>query len=473
MHQKLALIATITLVALGIFLALLNLGGRVFYSVAAHSLIEGISAFCSLFLALFFLLVKKLEGQKGPYLASASGLLCMGVLDLFHAMTSQPNVFVWLRSMASFIGALGFSLIWFNGVINRPNFNRLVTSFFFTMSLTIAFFSATHPDSIPAMISEGGFTPLAYSMHVISGFLFLLASFHYFFLHPETFDESNFFLGSFCILQSLASFLFSFCNVWSLEWWWWHVLRSLAGIVLIFYVFYVQLKLQRKLELSVTLRDEFIAIASHELKTPLSAMKLQAQMLHRYENQKDKFEWMTKMFNKEINRITKVVDELLEISRITSGQLSMNRSESNLGQVVRETIYLLQEEFESAKQDIQTEIEDDVTGNWDELRLSQVVINFLTNAKRYGEGKPIIVKVYKDNNQAVLSVKDHGIGISEEDQAKLFHRFERLKRDRNVSGLGMGLFITRKIAEAHSGRIEIISTPGQGSEFRFIFPISK
>lgn len=119
------------------------------------------------------------------------------------------------------------------------------------------------------------------------------------------------------------------------------------------------------------------------------------------------------------------------------------------------------------------EIDDNVIGHWDEFRLSQIVINFLTNAMRYGEGRPIEVKVFQENNYAFLSVKDHGKGISREDQEKLFQRFERLKRDRNIPGLGIGLFITKKIAEAHQGRIEIKSEPNKGAEFLFIFPMTK
>lgn len=299
---------------------------------------------------LFFLLANQYENNDSSLNNSSAGLLSIGTLDLFHAIVDDSNTFVWLRTLASTMGAVGFSLIWFHNWFRRFKVHSFIPLILFSLSLFLAIGSMFYPNVPPVMIKDGIFTGLALNMHWISGSIFLLASLNHFFMPQESLNERNIFLGSFCFLQFLAALLFGFCNIWTLEWWWWHLLRSIAGIVLIFYVFYLQIKLQKRLELAITLRDEFIAIASHELKTPLSAMKLQTQMLQKYNGQKEKFEWITSMFNKEINRVTKVVDELLEISRITSNQLSLNRSKTNLGAVVKEVISLLQEEFESSKQ---------------------------------------------------------------------------------------------------------------------------
>jgi signal transduction histidine kinase len=112
-----------------------------------------------------------------------------------------------------------------------------------------------------------------------------------------------------------------------------------------------------------------------------------------------------------------------------------------------------------------------ITGIWDRSRLDQVITNLLSNAVKFSNGKPIEIRADLDTSWARLTVEDHGIGISPEDQAKIFERFERAVSRRSYGGLGLGLWITRQIVDAHHGRIDVTSRPGQGSTFRIELPL--
>ena len=110
-------------------------------------------------------------------------------------------------------------------------------------------------------------------------------------------------------------------------------------------------------------------------------------------------------------------------------------------------------------------------GIWDEFRIEQVVANLLTNAMRYGGGKPVLVRVERDGDTASVTVRDQGIGISQADQARIFGQFERAVDAKVTPGLGLGLFISLQIVQAHGGRIEVSSTVGQGSSFTVRLPL--
>jgi signal transduction histidine kinase len=112
-----------------------------------------------------------------------------------------------------------------------------------------------------------------------------------------------------------------------------------------------------------------------------------------------------------------------------------------------------------------------VAGEWDRHRLEQVFINLLTNALKYGEGKPVEVRLSAKGDKAVLEVEDHGVGIAPEDQRRIFDRFERLEATRHVSGLGLGLYIVREIVRAHGGDITVRSAVGEGSTFVVTLPL--
>jgi PAS domain S-box-containing protein len=226
------------------------------------------------------------------------------------------------------------------------------------------------------------------------------------------------------------------------------------------------------------LRDEFLSIASHELKTPLTPLKLQFQLMRRMRSgarRPDEFmQWLDKAIDKsdrQLDRLAKLVDELLDVTRITSGKMQLRPEEVDLAELIREVAGRHQQDLARASCAFEFTCRDPVSGTWDRMRIEQVFTNLLTNAIRYGAGQPIQVQLSREEGFAYLSVRDHGIGIRPEDQARIFERFERAVSANSFGGLGLGLYIVRQILLTHDGTIDVESEPGKGACFRVKLPL--
>ena len=220
-------------------------------------------------------------------------------------------------------------------------------------------------------------------------------------------------------------------------------------------------------------RDEFISIASHELKTPLTSLKLHTQMTKRQATKVEIF--TTEKFQKQldytinqIDRLNKLVDDMLDISRISTGKLNLQKSDLNLSQLLTELIDRFMPQFELAGNTVHVEIKPDVIGHWDAYKMEQVINNLFSNAIRYSPYKPVHIKLESNNDQATLSIRDEGVGIAPENLERIFERFERAAMQN--SGLGLGLYITRQIVELHHGKISVSSELGKGSTFLIELP---
>lgn len=233
-----------------------------------------------------------------------------------------------------------------------------------------------------------------------------------------------------------------------------------------------------ELEQAIRAREEFMAIATHELKTPLTALKLQAQSRKRnIERGNDAVltpEKLAKMFesdNKQLEHLTRLIDDMLDISRISSGKFSINLEGFDLCSFIHDIVKRNLELFTAAG--IQAEINscEPINGRWDKLRIEQVITNLLTNAIRYGAGKPVKISIRTEQGRAVVVIEDQGVGIAEEDLKRIFQKFERVTGT-EVSGLGLGLYIVSQIIEAHKGSIKVESHPGKGSAFTIELPLS-
>jgi len=236
-------------------------------------------------------------------------------------------------------------------------------------------------------------------------------------------------------------------------------------------------KTQVELEKAVQNRDDFMSIASHELKTPLSSLKLQTQLRKKILQKGDvktfSADRLMKMFiddERQVDRITHLIDDMLDISRINTGKLSMNFEQLDFCELVEDVIERNLELFAAAACPIKIEVCQPVIGTWDRFRIEQVVTNLFTNAMRYGSGKSVDVKISTDGPRVVIVVKDHGIGIAADDQKRIFQKFERIKGN-SVSGLGLGLYIVHQIVETHQGSIKVESAIGQGSSFTVSLPL--
>ncbi|MES3038795.1 MAG: ATP-binding protein [Bdellovibrionota bacterium] len=226
-------------------------------------------------------------------------------------------------------------------------------------------------------------------------------------------------------------------------------------------------------------RDEFLSIASHELKTPLTPLQLQVEGFLRLFNQgriKDVPEQVLKQMletsGSQVAILSKLVDQLLDVSRISSGKIKLDLEPTDLVACVRDIAGLFREQL--AEQNIPLIISHpkELTGNWDRLRIEQIVMNLVNNAIKYGAGKAVNIEIFKEGEVAVLKVRDNGIGIPKSDQHRIFGRFERAVSANSFSGLGLGLYITHEIVEIHQGKISVQSDLGQGAEFRVELPIA-
>jgi signal transduction histidine kinase len=168
-------------------------------------------------------------------------------------------------------------------------------------------------------------------------------------------------------------------------------------------------------------------------------------------------------------RLEKLVAALLDVSRIHMGRLELDVEEVELGATVHEAMGAIEDEAAQSGSRIEVRGEP-VRGYWDRLRISQVVTNLLSNAVKYGAGKPVEVEFGPRDDRAWLLVRDHGIGIDPADQPQIFERFERAVSSRNYGGLGLGLYIVKRIVEAHGGTIFVDSRPGEGAAFRVELP---
>jgi len=237
-------------------------------------------------------------------------------------------------------------------------------------------------------------------------------------------------------------------------------------------------KAETELLAAVTARDEFLSIASHELKTPLATLHLQAQLRTKNlakENMAaftpEKLQKMNEMDTRQIKLLICLVDDMLDISRLRSGKLTIKSESCDLSQLAREVTDGINLSIKDSTSTISIHAPLGIIGNWDRYRIEQILNNLLTNAIRYGNKKPIEVKVTTQNGRARLTVRDSGIGIEVKDQKRIFQRFERAGPSSEASGLGLGLYITQQIVIAHGGSVSVESQLGKGSCFTVDLPL--
>ncbi|MDQ0968766.1 two-component system sensor histidine kinase/response regulator [Flavobacterium sp. W4I14] len=222
-------------------------------------------------------------------------------------------------------------------------------------------------------------------------------------------------------------------------------------------------------------KDEFISIASHELKTPLTSVKGYIQLLQRSLNRDDKSMAQNHLekASTQLEKLNELIVDLLDISKIESGKMKFNMKSFYADNMVNNAIEMLQQSNPDFKISKLGKTDEMIFG--DEMRLEQVVINFITNAIKYAPGtNQVNVTTHIKDEKLYLAVKDFGIGISKEQQHKIFDKFYRVEDNSNrFNGLGIGLYICSEIINRHGGTIGVNSVPDEGSEFYFIIPTTE
>ncbi|HEX8437927.1 ATP-binding protein [Archangium sp.] len=235
--------------------------------------------------------------------------------------------------------------------------------------------------------------------------------------------------------------------------------------------------LYQKAQHAIQLRDDFLSVASHELKTPLTPLRLQLHHLLKKVKASpsgvpaEAVVTTLERMMQQVSRLARLVDELLDVSRIVAGRLELHPEEVEFTAVVKELVAQLDPERERTGSTLTVQAEGPILGIWDRSRLEQLLTNLISNALKYGAGKPIDVTASVLDGWVTLTVRDQGIGIAPEDQARIFERFERAVSVRKYGGLGLGLWIAWRIVDAFGGRISVDSAVNAGACFTVKLPV--
>jgi signal transduction histidine kinase len=199
------------------------------------------------------------------------------------------------------------------------------------------------------------------------------------------------------------------------------------------------------------------------------------RLLRRYQRAElapERIDKALRILDRQLARLGHLVDELLDVTRLNAARLTLSRAPVDLAALSREVVERMSQQLADARCHVELDLDEPVVGRWDPSRLEQVLMNLLSNAMKYGAGGLVQVSVRRQGDRALLVVRDHGMGIAEADQARIFERFERAVSVRNFGGLGLGLYIARSIVAAHGGSVRVESKPGAGATFIVELPLS-
>lgn len=238
---------------------------------------------------------------------------------------------------------------------------------------------------------------------------------------------------------------------------------------------------EKQLKRAIKIRDEFLSIASHELRTPLTPLRVRLQLIQKsLKNEKSSTDTdhqrrirMIGNAEGELERMTRLVNNMLDVATVRSGQLlNLKLKPCSLADIVRSVTKRVQQEFDSTHTSLELDIRYEGKGEWDELRLEQVVTNLVSNALKYARGSVVQIRVIEEQSGVVsLIVRDHGPGIPEKYLCDVFGLFQRGSESKGTPGLGLGLYIVKNIVEMLGGTVTVNSKVGEGTTFTVRLPL--
>jgi PAS domain S-box-containing protein len=227
-----------------------------------------------------------------------------------------------------------------------------------------------------------------------------------------------------------------------------------------------------KAEEAIRLRDEFLSLAAHELKTPLTVLQLQLDTLgDRMDESGQRMATKLLRATQSSERLANLVESLLDASRIATGQFALQLKEFDLVECAAAVVDGMRLPADRSRCELSFEAREPIVGLWDRLRLEQALTNLLTNAIKYGAGKPVRVAIRRDGGDAIVEVRDHGPGIPPSEMSRIFERFERAASIRHYGGLGLGLYLIQAITDAHGGTVTAANMPDGGARFQVTLPL--
>jgi signal transduction histidine kinase len=245
-------------------------------------------------------------------------------------------------------------------------------------------------------------------------------------------------------------------------------LQIFTGVVAVTFLLLASAMAQQKA--ATQLREDFLSVAGHELRTPLALALLQLQGAQR-ELEKMGSPPSVARAVASIKRLDHLTQQLLDVGHLAAGKLVLEAEPVELRSLIQDVVARVVESAPEPRPDVQVTGSPQVSGRWDRLRLEQVVTNLVTNALKYGQGKPIHIDLQCRDRDVIVRVLDGGMGIAPEKQQRIFERFERAAAPGDAGGWGLGLWIARKIVEDAGGRIRVDSAPGQGACFTVELPL--
>lgn len=222
-------------------------------------------------------------------------------------------------------------------------------------------------------------------------------------------------------------------------------------------------------------REEFLSLATHELMTPVTSLALNTELMKReialQPGVPDKIAAALGVFDRQLGRLALLFDSLLQATELEAGPPELTLEDVDLTQLVHRVVGHLSVQLPEAERTVSVDAPHALVGRWDRARLERVALHLVKNALTFGEGKPITIELRATPGGARLVVRDQGLGIAREDQARIFERFQRAVPVSNFGGLGLGLYIAREIVRAHGGSIDVESQPGRGAAFTVDLPL--
>ena len=443
-----------------------------------HSSLEAMGSLAAFCLAILVLLLQRYEGYTAHRVWISCAFAAMGALDIFHASVSAGVPFVWFRSIATFVGGFFFVLTLIKDRKVRPFAAFFPPVAIALSSVSLGALSAHYPHALPLMIMEGRFTAYAMAINIAGGIFFIAAAANFLkiFLSRGRPDELIFL--NLCLLFGLAGLLFPASELWSVDWWLWHVLRLVGYLIALPYLFFIFQRFEKELQALVAeLRrsneelEHFAYVASHDLKEPLLSVASNIKLLERRIRNGKPEETGEFIENslQQLNMMQQLISDLLIYSRVGTQAKPFEKISCNA--VFRSALDNLKISIDKKQATITADPLPEVLA--DPVQMVQLMQNLLANGLKFCEDRPPVIHVSAvrgGEEEWIFSVRDNGIGIPAGEQERIFEMFGRLHKDK-FHGTGIGLATCKKIVERHGGRIWVKSEQGKGSTFFFTIPI--